>query len=158
MVIVYFFILFNFIAFVLTLVAIAFIYYEKQIKQAKVSEMIQIVFGGRYVMVIMGIFGMYCGLLYNDFFSLGINLFGSVYTIPNNGGGDDNVTISSNGKMVVEAIKESGKVYPFGLDPIWHAASNELTFVNSMKMKLAVIIGIIHVYIHLFVFSLLFFY
>lgn len=97
--------------------------------------MIEIVFGGRYVMIIMGIFGMYCGLLYNDFFSLGIDLFGSVYTIPE----------VSNTTRVVEAVKESGKVYSFGLDPIWHAASNELTYVNSMKMKLAVIVGIIHV-------------
>lgn len=34
-------------------------------------------------------------------------------------------------------------VYPFGLDPKWYVASNELSFFNSYKMKLAVIIGVI---------------
>ena len=35
-------------------------------------------------------------------------------------------------------------VYPFGLDPIWGIAGNSLAFTNSLKMKLAVIIGIVH--------------
>jgi len=34
-------------------------------------------------------------------------------------------------------------VYPFGIDPKWFIASNELNFFNSLKMKLAVIIGVI---------------
>lgn len=35
-------------------------------------------------------------------------------------------------------------VYPFGVDPVWYRAENELMFMNSLKMKLAVIIGVIH--------------
>ena len=34
-------------------------------------------------------------------------------------------------------------VYPIGLDPKWYIASNELNFFNSLKMKMAVIIGVI---------------
>lgn len=35
-------------------------------------------------------------------------------------------------------------VYPFGTDPAWWLTSNLLTFVDSIKMRMAVIIGIAH--------------
>ena len=36
-------------------------------------------------------------------------------------------------------------VYPFGTDPAWWLSpANILTFVNSIKMRMAVIIGIAH--------------
>lgn len=37
----------------------------------------------------------------------------------------------------------SGTPYPVGLDPIWQLADNKITFTNSIKMKFAIIIGII---------------
>uniref|UniRef100_A0A8C6Y466 V-type proton ATPase subunit a n=1 Tax=Naja naja TaxID=35670 RepID=A0A8C6Y466_NAJNA len=34
--------------------------------------------------------------------------------------------------------------YPFGIDPIWSLASNRLSFLNSFKMKMSIIIGMVH--------------
>jgi V-type H+-transporting ATPase subunit a len=35
-------------------------------------------------------------------------------------------------------------VYPFGVDPAWYLSPSLLTFTNTIKMKMAVIIGVIH--------------
>ena len=35
-------------------------------------------------------------------------------------------------------------VYPFGVDSIWKRAENQIQFTNSLKMKLAVILGVTH--------------
>ena len=35
-------------------------------------------------------------------------------------------------------------MYPFGIDPVWGRSKNNLQFVNSLKMKISVIIAIIH--------------
>jgi V-type H+-transporting ATPase subunit a len=90
----------------------------------------------KYMVTMMGFFALYCGLIYNDFLSMSLNLFGSCWE---EGGGK-----SALGKG-------EGCNYVFGVDPIWGVAENKLTFYNSLKMKLAVILGVLQMILGIFV-------
>jgi V-type H+-transporting ATPase subunit a len=92
-------------------------------------------YGARYMLFMMGIYSVYCGLVYNDFFSLGLNLFGSNFDYADREDGVEAEMKSYYG--------DSSAVYPFGADPAWHIAKNELLFFNSMKMKMSIVLGII---------------
>ena len=99
------------------------------------GEMMRGVYMGRYMFLAMGLCGIYAGLIYNDFFSLGLNLFGTRYIWPSEPeAGSQAKSISTYG--------DSSVVYPFGSDPAWKISENELLFFNSMKMKMSVILGI----------------
>ena len=88
----------------------------------------------RYFLLLMGFFATYCGLLYNDFLSVPFDM-GSCYDIKGKADGDyiDRKKVGNEGEYCK---------YKFGLDPVWYAASNELAFVNSLKMKISVILGV----------------
>jgi len=86
----------------------------------------------RYLFTMMGFFAAYCGLIYNDYLSLSLNLFGSCYNIDGIEAGDPVPRIHDN------------CVYPVGLDPVWSVSENYLNYVNSLKMKISVIIGVLH--------------
>ena len=94
------------------------------------------VYAIRYLLLLMGIFSFYSGWIYNEFFSIPINLFGSCYE---HGGENEH----GHGSEEEEAVQIEGCVYPIGFDPVWIRASNELNYFNSYKMKFAVIIGVL---------------
>ena len=92
----------------------------------------------RYFFLMCGFFAFFNGWIYNDFFAIPLGIFGSCYENKKN----------ENGKIVGE--RKGNCVYPIGLDPKWYAASNELAFLNSFKMKMSVIIGVLQMILGLF--------
>ncbi|XP_050801558.1 V-type proton ATPase 116 kDa subunit a 4 [Gopherus flavomarginatus] len=104
-------------------------------------------FGGRYLILLMGIFSIYTGFIYNDCFSKSFNIFGSSWhTRPMFRNNTWNLHVLEENQVLqldpaVPGVY-SGNPYPFGIDPIWNIASNKLTFLNSYKMKMSVVMGI----------------
>jgi V-type H+-transporting ATPase subunit a len=121
--------------FLMALTATMMILFEKKLLRTKLDELTYMAFYGRYIMLMMGIFSMYTGLIYNDVFSLSFDIFPSQWKWP------DNVREG----QVVDATLKEGYRYPFGLDWNWHEAENTLLFSNSYKMKLSILLGWSHV-------------
>uniref|UniRef100_A0A8C7NNJ6 V-type proton ATPase subunit a n=1 Tax=Oncorhynchus mykiss TaxID=8022 RepID=A0A8C7NNJ6_ONCMY len=95
------------------------------------NEIWRMMFGGRYLILLMGLFSVYTGAIYNECFSRGLSPFSSGWH-NNFLSLDPNITGVFTGP------------YPFGIDPVWGMSNNHLTFLNSYKMKMSVIIGVIH--------------
>ncbi|XP_038241131.1 V-type proton ATPase 116 kDa subunit a1 isoform X5 [Dermochelys coriacea] len=133
----------------MTLIAVWMVVRESRIlSQKNDNEMFNTIFNGRYIILLMGVFSMYTGLIYNDCFSKALNMFGSSWSVR---------PMFSKGNWTEELLQNTpvlqldpavagvfGGPYPFGIDPIWNIASNKLNFLNSFKMKMSVVLGIIH--------------
>ena len=115
--------------------AVAMIYWEKPLKKVR-DEIFSMAYYGRYIMLMMGIYSMYTGLIYNDIFSRSMSLFKSGWEWHLPEGYKEGDSIS--------AVKVEGHRYPFGLDYMWHGSENDLLFANSYKMKLSILMGWCH--------------
>ncbi|XP_050953778.1 V-type proton ATPase 116 kDa subunit a isoform X1 [Labeo rohita] len=120
------------------------------IAQKNDSEMFNMIFAGRYIILLMGVFSVYTGIIYNDCFSKSLNVFGSGWSVrPMFGEKGENWTSKTlEDNWVLQLNPSVPKVftgpYPIGIDPIWNIATNKLTFLNSFKMKMSIILGVVH--------------
>uniref|UniRef100_A0A672UHJ3 V-type proton ATPase subunit a n=1 Tax=Strigops habroptila TaxID=2489341 RepID=A0A672UHJ3_STRHB len=133
----------------MTLIAVWMVLRESRIlSQKSDNEMFNMVFSGRYIILLMGLFSTYTGLIYNDCFSKSLNFFGSSWSVRpmfSKGNWSDALLETTPLLQLNPAIPGVfGGPYPFGIDPIWNIATNKLAFLNSFKMKMSVILGIIH--------------
>ncbi|XP_053870198.1 V-type proton ATPase 116 kDa subunit a 1 isoform X4 [Malaclemys terrapin pileata] len=133
----------------MTLIAVWMVVRESRIlSQKNDNEMFNTIFTGRYIILLMGVFSMYTGLIYNDCFSKALNMFGSSWSVrPMFSKGNWTEELLQNTPVLQLNPAVAGVFsgpYPFGIDPVWNIASNKLNFLNSFKMKMSVILGIIH--------------
>jgi len=99
---------------------------EATLGKAQLDDIMQMVYGGRYVLLLNACFAIYVGFIYNEAFAVPLGLFGSAFhPTPNS------TDATWDGSVVV-----------FGIDPAWHHASNKMTFFNSFKMKVAIVFGV----------------
>uniref|UniRef100_A0A7N8YLB9 V-type proton ATPase subunit a n=1 Tax=Mastacembelus armatus TaxID=205130 RepID=A0A7N8YLB9_9TELE len=117
---------------------------SRLLAQKSDNEMFNMVFAGRYIILLMGIFSIYTGIIYNDCFSKSLNMFGSGWSVRPMFGPKG--TLDGNAVLQLDPAVPGvfNGPYPLGIDPIWNLATNKLTFLNSFKMKMSVILGVIH--------------
>uniref|UniRef100_A0A8C7PLG8 V-type proton ATPase subunit a n=1 Tax=Oncorhynchus mykiss TaxID=8022 RepID=A0A8C7PLG8_ONCMY len=135
---------------IMALFALWMVLYEdnRKLKRTR-NEIWNTFFEGRYIILMMGLFSVYTGLIYNDCFSKSLNIFGSGWSVNamfESGNWTWDSTLRTNAFLTLDPNVPGvfNGPYPLGIDPIWNLASNRLTFLNSYKMKMSVIVGISH--------------
>merc|ERR1712038_1976664 len=125
---------------------------EKMLEARKIdNEIWKYFFNGRYLITIMAIFSIYTGFIYNDVFSKSLNVFGSSFQVYQT----EERIMSVKNEMIDPAPSLStaahphqngyyGTPYMFGVDPIWQVSENKIVFLNAFKMKISIILGVLH--------------
>jgi len=108
---------------------------EKDWEGKTLNDMVQMCYGGRYVILLNGLFGMYVGLMYNEAFAFPMNFFGGTRWV-DHAAPEELCNAESAGCDLVGQ-------YPIGIDPIWHYTLNKITFFNSYKMKISIVVGVL---------------
>ncbi|KAH9661035.1 V-type proton ATPase subunit a1 [Citrus sinensis] len=117
----------------LLLGALVLIARERKLGNQKLGSFMEMLFGGRYVLLLMSLFSIYCGLIYNEFFSVPYHIFGgSAYRCRD--------TTCSD--AYTAGLVKYREPYPFGVDPSWRGSRSELPFLNSLKMKMSILLGV----------------
>lgn len=106
----------------------------------------------RYLLLLLGFMSTYCGFIYNEYFALTTSIFPSCYNMTYRNQLNPTLLDNQYGEATSNEIDATYYYkrldhtcnYPFGVDPAWALSKNRLIFANGIKMKLSVIMGIVH--------------
>lgn len=104
----------------------------------RMGEIMRTAFDGRYIILLMGIFSIYTGVIYNEFFAVPIDVFGSRWKYTSESAMACGIDNCENPGSVLPPLAP----YPLGFDPAWKASKTGLLFFNSYKMKLSIVLGV----------------
>uniref|UniRef100_A0A8C3W4W8 V-type proton ATPase subunit a n=1 Tax=Catagonus wagneri TaxID=51154 RepID=A0A8C3W4W8_9CETA len=116
--------------------------------KAAQNEIWRTFFSGRYLLLLMGLFSVYTGFIYNECFSRATAIFPSGWSVAAmaNQSGWSDAFLAEHPLLALDPNVTGVFLgpYPFGIDPVWSLAVNHLSFLNSFKMKMSVILGVTH--------------
>lgn len=94
--------------------ALWMVFSEKKLGAQKKNEIFTIFFAGRYIILLMALFSFYTGFLYNDIFSVSMNVFRSKWFV--------NASMfdpKAEEQMLLPKANYRGTPYVMGIDPVW---------------------------------------
>jgi V-type H+-transporting ATPase subunit a len=154
-------------ALLMILFALVLLFFEKKMLRSQLSDTVEMIFGGRYIILLMGLFSVFTGFMYNEFFSMPMAIAGGTQyrcLVPTDDGSNypalpqyhrslectGNNTFSAYTTGLEKDPDLVGTAYPFGVDPVWHGTKTELQFLNSVKMKMSIVMGVVHMSVGIF--------
>jgi len=129
----------------LIIIALLIIFNAEKLRK---NPAMKLVLDYRYLLLLEGIFAVYCGAIYSEFFSVPLDLFTSCYDLSKRvqwEGRSFGLTRDDADWAYVQ--KGPGCTYALGSDPVHGLtafAGNGLNFSNTLKMKTSVIFAILH--------------
>jgi len=138
--------------------------FEKKLQAAAANDMFGTIYEGRYNILMMGIFATYSGFIYNELFSVPLEVLGSTAwcsgemsdpscldipgTTPHNSTMQKWLRTNINEAYNFQTQQSTGvevswDVFPMGQDPGWSHTANKLNSANSFKMKFAIVVGVV---------------
>lgn len=126
----------------MTLAAAYLVLKEQKIMSLKSNnEIFNTFFNGRYIVLLMGLFSIYTGMIYNDVFAKSLNLFGSQFRVP--------LDLVPKGNLTKFVILEPEHTYLhepywFGIDPVRHFSANITCSAGLVQRTLLLTSCILH--------------
>lgn len=122
---------------IMALFALWMVLREKRLEaQNSQNEIWLTFFNGRYIILMMGLFSIYTGMIYNDVFSKAINLFGTSWDLPTleNPGSE---TFEQHIQLDPNVTFVDKDPYPFGMDPVsieyWYLNAEYVFIINFVS-------------------------